>query len=145
MEQIGQILGRLEWWQRPLVAVLPILLAALILPLVYTMLVRIPMEALRGRFPKDDRRRGLEHLVYGGGIFVVACGVSWLSYRVQISWLGGHEHVVAIGAFFVGIYELLYGLGIWLFRTGALGVLAGIYVFGAYCVYGLLHWTLGWF
>jgi hypothetical protein len=36
-------------------------------------------------------------------------------------------------------------LGIVLFRTGMLGVLGGIYAFGGFCLFGLLHWTLGWF
>ena len=50
-----------------------------------------------------------------------------------------------MGAFLVGTYELLHGLGILLFRTGMLGVLGGIYTFGGFCLYCLLHWTLGWF
>lgn len=52
---------------------------------------------------------------------------------------------MSIGAFAVGAYEVLHGLGIVLFRTGMLGVLGGIYTFGGFCLYGLLHWTLGWF
>jgi uncharacterized membrane protein len=145
MEPIFQFFDRLHWWQRPLVAVLPVLLATLVLPMVYTVLVRIPMDVLYQRYPKNDRRQGIEHIVYGAGILAVACGVTWLSYSVQVDWLGGQAHLVAIGAFLVGVYELLYGVGIWLFRTGMLGVLAGFYAFGAFCLYGLLHWTLGWF
>lgn len=144
MEQVARILGRLEWWQQPLAILLPFLLAALILPMLFTMFVGIPLDALRGRFPREDRRKGLEHLAYGFGLFLVACGLTWLAWRVQIDWLGGHEHLVMVGAFFVAAYEILYGAGIWLFRTGVLGVLGGVYVFLAYCLYGLLHWTLGW-
>ena len=145
MDTIFQLFERLQWWQRPLVAVLPFLLAALVLPSIYSVLVRIPMDVLHSRYPKDDRRKGVEHVVYGAGIFAVACAVTWLAQFVQVEWLGGNAHLVAIGAFLVGIYELLYGIGIWLFRTGTLGVLLGFYAFGAFCLYGLLHWTLGWF
>ena len=145
MEQIIQFFERMQWWQRPLVAALPILVAALVLPMVYTVLVRIPMDVLYSRYPKDDRRKGLEHIAYGAGIFAVACAVTWMAQSIQVEWFGGKEHLVAIGALLVGIYELLYGIGIWLFRTGMLGVLLGFYAFGAFCFYGLLHWTLGWF
>lgn len=95
--------------------------------------------------PQDDWRKGLAHIGYGAGIFAVASSVTWLAEFVQVEWLGGNAHLVAIGAFLVGIYELLYGAGICLFRTGMLGVLIGGYAFGAFCLYGLLHWTLSWF
>jgi len=145
MDTIFQLFERLQWWQRPLVAVLPLLLAALVLPALYTSLVRIPLELLRKQYPQDDRRKGLAHIGYGAGIFAVASAVTWLAEFVQVEWLGGNAHLVAIGAFLVGVYELLYGAGICLFRTGMLGVLIGGYAFGAFCLYGLLHWTLGWF
>jgi len=72
METIIQLFERLHWWQRPLVAVLPLLLAALVLPALYTSLVRIPLDVLRKQYPQDDQRKGLEHIGYGAGIFAVA-------------------------------------------------------------------------
>lgn len=96
---------------------------------------------MRGKFPKNDRRLGLEHLAYGAGLFLLAGLLTWLSYTIQIEWVGGREHLVAIGVFLIATYEILYGLGIWFFRTGVLGVLIGIYAFSGFCLYGLMHWT----
>ncbi len=124
---------------------LPVLLAALVLPMLYNGVLKPSIDIMRGKYPAEARRAGWEHLAYGLGLLAIATGLTWLSYNIQIEWLGGHQHLVSIGAFAVGAYEVLHGLGIVLFRTGMLGVLGGIYTFGRFCLYCLLHWTLGWF
>ena len=145
MDDLIPFFGRLLWWQRPLVVALPVLLAALVLPMLYNGVLKPSIDILRGKCPKEDRKAGWEHLAYGSGLLAIATGLTWLFYNIQIEWLGGHQHLVTLGAFLVGAYEVLHGLGVLLFRTGMLGVLGGIYTFGGFCLYCLLHWTLGWF
>ena len=145
MDELVPFFGRLLWWQRPLVLALPVLLAALVLPMLYNEVVKPSISLFRNKYPTEDRRAGWEHLAYGLGLLAIATGLTWLFYNIQIEWLGGHQHLVMIGAFLLGAYEVLHGLGIVVFRTGMLGVLCGIYAFGGFCLYGLLHWTLGWF
>ena len=113
--------------------------------MLYNGVLKPSIDIFRGKYPTEDRRAGWEHLAYGLGLLVIATGLTWLSYNIQIEWLGGHQHLVTMGAFVVGAYEVLRGLGIVLFRTGMLGVLGGIYAFSGVFLYGLLHWTLGWF
>lgn len=66
MEQITHLFERLQWWQRPLVAALPVLVAALVLPMIYTVLVRIPMDVLHsdcetGNYMRVTARLLMQH------------------------------------------------------------------------------------
>lgn len=141
METLLRAASLMALWQRALTIIALALVAILLSMVAYQVFVGIPLSALRGKLEQEDRKKGWGHLGLGAGLLVIASGVTWLAYQLQIEWLDGNAHVVTVGAFLVGAYELMYGLGILVFRTGALGVLAMMYAF----IWALGHWTLKWF
>lgn len=78
MDELIPFFGRLLWWQRPLVAALPVLLAALVLPMLYNGVLKPSIDIFRGKYPKEDRKAGWEHLAYGSGLLAIASGLTWL-------------------------------------------------------------------
>ena len=88
---------------------LPVLLAALVLPMLYKGVLKPSIDILRGKYPKENRKAGGEHLAYGAGLLAIATGLTWLFHNMQIDWLGRHQHLVTIGAFVVGAYEACTG------------------------------------
>jgi hypothetical protein len=115
--------------------VLFLLVAALLGTIAFQIFIALPLSVMRGKDRVENRRQGWTHL--GVGAATVSCAglLTWLAYQFQITWLGGSSHLVTAGAFVVGVYELFYGAGIVLFRTGVLGVLMLMYGF----IYGALH------
>jgi hypothetical protein len=111
------------------------IVAALILPKLYRSLVAHARSAFGTTAIIEERKAGWEPLVLGLGFIAVGALVSWIAYSVQIDWLGGGSHVVSIGAFIYGAYEILRGIGIAVFRRAAAGVLVGTGLFVGLCIY----------
>lgn len=127
------------WHTALLLSALFVLIATLLGVLAFHLFIGLPLSVVRGRDRVADRRQGWVHLGVGAATLVGAGVLTWLAWQFQINWFGGSSHLVTAGAFVVGVYELFYGAGILLFRTGVLGVLVLMYGF----VYALLHYTLG--
>lgn len=146
MSELLRFFGRLEWWERPLVVVLSFSLAYLLLPAIYIEIIRPSFDVFSAKCDKEkNRRAGWTHLALGFGFLLIGTCLTWLFYAIEITWLDGRSHLVSIGAFIVGVFEVLQGLGILIFRNAAFGVIVGFYSFAGFCMYGLMHWTWGWF
>lgn len=115
--------------------VLFLLVATLLGLMAFQLFIALPLSIVRGKDRVADRQQGWVHLGIGAATLTGAGLLTWLAYQFQINLLGGSSHLVTAGAFVVGVYELLYGAGILLFRTGVLGVLMLMYGF----VYGAVH------
>jgi hypothetical protein len=126
------------WYTALLLSALFLLIATLLGVLAFHLFIGLPLSVVRGKDRVADRQQGWVHLGIGAATLAGAAVLTWLAYQFQITWLGGSSHLVTAGAFVVGVYELFYGAGILLFRTGVLGVLMLMYGF----LYALLHYTL---
>lgn len=126
------------WYTALLLSALFLLIAALLGVLAFHLFIGLPLSVVRGKDRVADRQQGWVHLGIGAATLAGAGALTWLAYQFQITWLGGSSQFVTAGAFVVGVYELFYGAGIVLFRTGVLGVLMLMYGF----LYALLHYTL---
>lgn len=76
MDELIPFFWRLLWWQRPLVLALPCCLLRLVLPMLYNEVLKPSIDILRGKYPKEDRKAGWEHLAYGSGLLAIATGLT---------------------------------------------------------------------
>ena len=131
--------SEIPWFLSLAVIAFLLLVTGLLALLGYEIFVRLPLSILRGEHSVDNRRQGWTYFGMGSATLITATLVTWLAYLFQITLLGGSSQLVAAGAFAVGFYWLMYGAGILLFRTGALGVLMFIYAFLFGCIYLIVN------
>ena len=135
LNNVWQFANGLPWFLTLLLLVLFLLIATVLGVIAFHLFIGLPLSIVRGKDRVADRQQGWVHLGIGAATLTGAGLLTWLAYQFQINWLGGSSHWVTAGAFVVGVYELFYGAGILLFRTGVLGVLMLMYGF----VYGAVH------
>ena len=108
--------------------IVAILVTVVVLKLAYEVFIGIPRSIFKEEELVDDPSLGWKHLKIG--LFALSLSAVATLVTAQTQWIDARSSVIiTMGTITVGAYEVLYGLGILIFKNPVAGVMAFIYAF----------------